>query len=327
MMKYGAACDRQQAIISAENSCSHADRVCPDSTCQPTEHLVFPGIKLTCHKGSAQGNIAGDTTQNSLIGIYHCQEGRMECCLQHGFCYVTPGDLLIARACDISQNCRFPLGHYQGISILIDTDKTPPCLSCFLEDVTVQPQILAGKFCSEGMCFVVRANPSVEHIFSELYSVPAQIQKGYFKIKVLELLLFLSVLDPEQIEIRRQCLTKTQADLAQLASQYLTAHMDEHITIEQLAEQFHVSGTYIRNSFKSVYGVSVYSFIRTRKMESAAYMLEHTDKSILEIASFHGYNNGSKFASAFRDVMGMTPREYRCLQFSCRPPMEQPLHA
>ena len=35
----------------------------------------------------------------------------------------------------------------------------------------------------------------VEHIFSELYAVPAGIRRGYFKVKVLELLLFLSALD------------------------------------------------------------------------------------------------------------------------------------
>ena len=46
-------------------------------------------------------------------------------------------------------------------------------------------------------------------------------------------------------------------------------------------------------------------------MESAAYMLEHTDKSILEIANAHGYYNGSKFANAFRTVKGCNPKEYR----------------
>ena len=46
-------------------------------------------------------------------------------------------------------------------------------------------------------------------------------------------------------------------------------------------------------------------------MESAAYMLEYSDKSVIEIAGEHGYDNGSKFASAFRSVKGVTPSEYR----------------
>ena len=46
-------------------------------------------------------------------------------------------------------------------------------------------------------------------------------------------------------------------------------------------------------------------------MESAAYMLEYTDKTVLEIANCHGYDNSSKFAVAFRSVKGMSPTEYR----------------
>lgn len=46
-------------------------------------------------------------------------------------------------------------------------------------------------------------------------------------------------------------------------------------------------------------------------MESAAYMLEHTDKPVVEIAGEHGYDNSSKFASAFRSVKGVSPGTYR----------------
>lgn len=40
-------------------------------------------------------------------------------------------------------------------------------------------------------------------------------------------------------------------------------------------------------------------------------MLEYTDKTVLDIAIEHGYDNGSKFASAFRSVKGINPAQYR----------------
>ena len=40
-------------------------------------------------------------------------------------------------------------------------------------------------------------------------------------------------------------------------------------------------------------------------------MLEQTDKSVLEIANSHGYDNASKFAGVFRSIKGMSPNEYR----------------
>ncbi len=312
-----------------------------------TSYQVFPGIKLVYNDAHIQSYSAGvtssakpeseqlpisapagelptaarsssesaacgaDSITGNIIEINHCREGRMECNFKDEFCYITPGDLLIACTDSAPRTAYFPLKHYHGISVLIDIDCAPNCLSCFLDDVTVQPKALAEKFCSKQNCFVARSNPSFQHIFSELYSVPQEIQKGYFKVKILELLLFLSALDTNQDELSTRTYSRTQVALAKEVSKYLMENMEERITLEQLSEHFHVSGTHIKNTFKGVYGVSLYSFIRTQKMESAAYLLEYTDKSILEIAGKHGYDNGSKFASAFRDVKGMAPNEYR----------------
>ena len=57
--------------------------------------------------------------------------------------------------------------------------------------------------------------------------------------------------------------------------------------------------------------MSIAAYIRSLKMESAAYMLEYSNKSIIEIANLHGYENGSKFSGAFRAVKGVNPAEYR----------------
>ena len=40
-------------------------------------------------------------------------------------------------------------------------------------------------------------------------------------------------------------------------------------------------------------------------------MLEHTEESVIEIASKHGYENASKFASAFKSAKGLSPVKYR----------------
>ncbi len=87
--------------------------------------------------------------------------------------------------------------------------------------------------------------------------------------------------------------------------------MDKRVTLDQISKSFHVSGSHIKNIFKGVYGVSLYAYTRAIKMESAAFMLEYTDKSVMDIAGEHGYDNSSKFARAFREAKGMPPSEYR----------------
>lgn len=78
----------------------------------------------------------------------------------------------------------FPLKHYRGISVVINlktvTENPPEILSESGIDILKFKE----KFCPDGGCFVMRAKDEIEHIFSELYSVPDCLQKPYFKIKV-----------------------------------------------------------------------------------------------------------------------------------------------
>ena len=55
---------------------------------------------------------------------------------------------------------------------------------------------LQEKFCAGRHPRVIHGAPSVDHIFQELYAVPEQIKLPYFRIKVLELLLYLDALEP-----------------------------------------------------------------------------------------------------------------------------------
>ena len=278
-----------------------------------TSYTVFPGIKLVysdVHMQETKHFMSSDAEDDDIIfEINHCKNGRIECSSGDSFYYLSPGDLSIHKRSAVGNNAYFPYSNYQGVTLLINTKTAPKCLSCFLDDVNVQPSALMSKFCDKNDFFVARSNSHLEHIFSELYSIPKEVQRGYFKIKVLEILLFLSCLDPNGQE--KKMYTAAQVALVKRICKFLIAHMDERITIEQLSSVFHISPTQLKNCFKGVYGMSVYSFIRTQKMEDAADMLRNTDKSILEIANLHGYDNGSKFASAFHDVMGMTPNKYR----------------
>ena len=273
---------------------------------------VFPGITLTYYEvHDRQDCRLGKAASQKVLEIHHCLEGRMEREFGKGFFYLTPGDLALNRGELREGTLFFPLGHYRGITVEIDLLHTPECLECFLEDVNVFPEHLFEKFCGGGQTFVLRAKPALEHIFSELYGVAPAIQKGYFKVKMLELMLFLSCLDPSQDLTPGRCCTRAQVLLARQVGSYLTQHMDSKIPIDTLAKKFQTSPTALKTSFKGVYGISVYAYIRAQKMQSAARDLCRTDASVLEIAGRYGYDNASKFAKAFKDTMGVSPSDYR----------------
>lgn len=285
-----------------------------DSTgdCEVTVYPVFSGIELVyydVHMQSCDINLAKG---REMLIITHCQEGRIEFEYKNGeYLYLASCDLSIQKNTENIRHRYCPLSHYHGVSVAIDMNRVPRCFSCILDDVFVSPEELEMKFCSEKPYSIMRENISIEHIFSELYSVPENIRKGYHKVKVLELLLFLSGLEYKGESEERRYFSRSQVTAAKEAKKYLLAHLDEHITITELADMLGISSTSLKICFKGVYGDTINGYITNCKMQKAASLLKNTDKSVLEIAGIVGYNNGSKFASAFRRVMNKSPNEYR----------------
>ena len=70
-----------------------------------------------------------------------------------------PGGLSVARQDVLPTLAAFPTGHYHGITVTVDPGLAPRCLSCFLEDVEVQPAALAEKFCAAGGYFAAQFIP------------------------------------------------------------------------------------------------------------------------------------------------------------------------
>lgn len=285
-----------------------------DSTgdCEITVYPVFSGIELVYYDVHMQSCDIDLAKGREMLIITHCQEGRIEFEYKNGeYLYLASGDLSIQKNTENIRHRYCPLSHYHGVSVAIDMNRVPRCFSCILDDVFVSPEELEMKFCSEKPYSIMRENISIEHIFSELYSVPENIRKGYHKVKVLELLLFLSGLEYKGESEERRYFSRSQVTAAKEAKKYLLAHLDEHITITELADMLGISSTSLKICFKGVYGDTINGYITNCKMQKAASLLKNTDKSVLEIAGIVGYNNGSKFAGAFRRVMNKSPNEYR----------------
>ena len=272
---------------------------------------ILPGIALTYLDIREPDAEVRRETVRDMLEIDYCRTGRAEFRMGEDFYYLSEGDLSVTRRTGAGVAVDFPLVQYMGISIRVDLAQSPMRFSGILDDVNVDPRLLCEKYSVDEKPFVVRSNAALSHILSELYAVPDSIRTGYQKLKVLELLLFLSGMDLTPDVLERQRLNPNQAALARDVNAYLMAHPERRITVDQLSERFHVSGTLIKSSFKAVYGTSVYAFTKRQKMLAAAEDLRATETTILELAGRYGYDNASKFASAFRSVLGVTPNEYR----------------
>ncbi len=276
-----------------------------------TEYSVFPGIWLALKESVATAFEESGVHRRGLIEIAHCREGRLEYEKQDRYFYLDRGDMSIHKKDGKREVIRCPTGRYRGLAVIIDPKAAPRCTSCFLSGVDVELSRLFQKFISEDQPFILRATPRLEHIFSEIYEVPESLRNGYYKVKILELLLFLSYLEPDMSKLGRHSYSKTQAALMKQALEYIRENPNKRLTAQDLAKKFYVSIEQLRRSALSVYGKPLYQCIRIYKMHLAAACLLESDRTITDVAGEFGYDNSSKFAGAFRSVMGCAPADYR----------------
>lgn len=286
---------------------------------------VFPGAQIIyndLHMGTCFQKIHA---AQGFLQINHCREGSFELELQNGMVsFLTEGDVAV-NAPGIQQiaNSRLPTGRYMGVAILLELATAGRALDILLPNSGINLPRLSEKLCSGRELFLLRARPEIEHIFSELYHVDDRIRDTYTFLKTAELLLFLTLAENARRDplprFSRQVVEATKGVCA-----YLLKEPCSKTTICALAGRFHIADTSLRECFKSIYGQPIGAFIRVQRMKRAAAMLRSEDElSIGQIAQMTGYENQSKFAAAFKTVLGESPLTYRHRHVSRNDKLEQ----
>ena len=274
---------------------------------------LFPGVMLGFNDFHMDYFDSEFVPQKHVFCIDHCREGRMQYVAdEDAYAYVEAGDLKLDRRLTHTGHFEFPLAHYHGAMICFDLETADAGLAAQMKGFPVSAAAICRKFCEGKYPRVLHGHPMVDHIFGELYAVPEQIRIPYFKLKVMELLLFLEAAElPRRID-EPAYFYRTQVEKVKAIGHYLTEHMDENITQRELSERFDIPQTGMKQCFKSVYGTSIGDWLLKYRMIRAAVLLrEDREKNVAEIARMVGYDSPSKFAMAFKRVMQMSPVEYR----------------
>lgn len=279
-----------------------------------TNWQVYPGIALGYIDAHMQGFTVPTPPIPNLFAINHCQEGRIECAFNSGeYLYMGKGDMSVGwrSSREYRHTAYFPTGHYHGLAILVDYQRAQRILDTFLDTDSFDLKMMCDRFCRHSQFgMILEENDSMKHLFYELYHVPEKIQHRYFRIKILEIFLFLNTLEVTE-EANRSLLTRRQADLVKAVSRELEANLSSHQTIEEIAARYEIAPTSLKRCFKEVYGQTIQQYRRSLRMAKAKTYLDHSEESILAIANAVGYENSSKFAVAFKKETGMLPKDYR----------------
>ena len=87
--------------------------------------------------------------------------------------------------------------------------------------------------------------------------------------------------------------------------QYVEKHFSEGISLDEIAEQVHMSPTYLSMLFKKEEGITYIRYLTRVRMEKAMEYLKqgHKAKEVCEMVGYHDYKY---FSSQFKSSTGMT---------------------
>lgn len=118
----------------------------------------------------------------------------------------------------------------------------------------------------------------------------------------------------------RQELTKfVSANLQELERlekmlNYLNMHFTEVISLQDLADQVHLSREVCCRLFKKMTGKTITGYLEEYRVNKSFSLVQSGQYSMIQITEMVGFSNPSRFASAFRKRFGCNPGEYNSVK-------------
>jgi len=95
--------------------------------------------------------------------------------------------------------------------------------------------------------------------------------------------------------------------------EYIEANYDRQLTLAEIAKSAHLSISRLSHLFKEQMGVTMIDYVTSVRIDHAKRLLLTSDKNCTEICFQVGYNNQSYFTRTFKELVDMTPRQFRSL--------------
>ena len=225
------------------------------------------------------------------------------------------GDVAIVSASVGFMGVELRGGRADGLVLSVDSGRLPTSVRRVFAGLEVNLESIERKVPPERPLLVSRAAPELARVLEETFPLLCEGDVGHVRLKAVEILRGLSTsADDSGPDGADRGLASTRARhacLAIRAQQELMRDVSVPKTISTLAVLCGTSPTVLKEAFKETFGIPLHAWYREYRIRMAARSLLEGGDTIAGVAASVGYSNPSKFAKAFFDVMGTTPREWR----------------
>jgi AraC-like DNA-binding protein len=149
--------------------------------------------------------------------------------------------------------------------------------------------------------------------FADIYSAHTEGNKEIIYLRTLEILVFVSKnnLYGFTQPVKNIFFSAKHVKKVKKIHRYITLNYEENISFELVVSKYNIGYSLFNRIFKAVYGNSPYQYLKRLRINLGAKKLLETDLSVLDVAGQVGYDNPSKFSSAFKSITGVLPLEFR----------------
>jgi len=113
-------------------------------------------------------------------------------------------------------------------------------------------------------------------------------------------------MDPDEATVSPE-----EAEFVEALNDAVDAHIDNsNFGVDWLADEMDLSARHLRRRIKDTTGLSASGFIRTRRLQHAAALLQQGADTVSDVADAVGYRDPSYFSRLFRETFGCSPTEY-----------------
>lgn len=112
------------------------------------------------------------------------------------------------------------------------------------------------------------------------------------------------------IDVLRENLENNELNSRVVA--YIEEHFsDQNLSVNQIAEHFSLSGSYLTQRFKAQHGVGLLDYINRYRIERSKILIETSQMNLSQIAEQCGFFSTATFTRRFKKYVGTIPSEYR----------------
>lgn len=264
-------------------------------------------------------------TDTDYNGYYHCHQGMEFLFIHHGHGRVTVGNQVI----DVAPGTLLFFQPFQLHRIQMDVTAQQPYERTIvsLEPTVFSPylepfphvskyynQLWHDELPIQSLHGLTEDSelPRIFHLFhrrlQECTIFDRQHEFGIFTIRLIHTLLDMGFGDPKSSEAIENIRLRRHSESIMA---WIEEHYSEAFTLSQLADDLHLTKTYISRIFRAETGSGLMEYVTARRIRQAQLLLHATDLPVEHIGAKVGIPNFSYFCQIYKKHTGLSPNQSR----------------